>query len=183
MYGFNQDWFGTPFKRKAGCGPTAAAMLLSYLNRRDHGPLIYRSDNVAAATLMLEDVWKFVTPGFRGLDSTGKFVRGLKNHAWHYKTPWVCRELALKRRASVDKVVSFVEDGLASDCPVAFLNLDNGRVPEIDRWHWFVLTALEVWEKRYLATGYDGGRKIVFDLGRWVLTTKAGGGFVYLDVT
>lgn len=183
FYGFTQTWYGSVFKRKAGCGPTAAAMQLLYMNKRDQGPLPYQSHDLSSATRMLEDVWKFVTPGLRGLDSTKKFVKGLRRHGLYYKTPWVCREFSVKRYGAVNKleeIIAFVESGLASDCPVAFLNLHAGTVSAFDNWHWIVLTKLTAMDKGYQATAFDGGQKIEFDLGEWVKTTESGGGFVYL---
>jgi hypothetical protein len=37
-------------------------------------------------------------------------------------------------------------------------------------------------DNRYLATCYDGGRLLTFDLGLWLETTRLGGGFVYVTV-
>lgn len=180
FYGFNQEWFGTPLQRASGCGPTAAAMLLHYLNKRDSGPLPYQNDGVASATAALEDVWRFVTPGALGLNSTDKFVKGVGKLSRHYGASWVCRQLKVKMRDSVDSVAAFLQAGLSSDCPVAFLNLHAGVSSAFDGWHWIVVIALEAHEGRHIATGYDGGEKITFDLGQWVESTKIGGGFVYL---
>lgn len=78
------------------------------------------------------------------------------------------------------EVAAFVEGGIASDCPVAFLNLHEGQATGIQGWHWIALTGIRNEEGRHIASGLDEGRKIEFDLGRWVATTRSGGGFVYV---
>lgn len=180
LYGLDQTWYPSYWQRKAGCGPTAAATLLIYLNRRDNGLLPHKGGSVAAATESMVDVWQFVMPGLMGLNSTGKFVEGMEKLAEHYGAPWTCQELRVTKATPLDRVAAFVEAGLASDCPVAFLNLHAGEMTEFDGWHWIVVIGLNVEEGRYAATAYDGGRQIRFDLGRWLATTQKGGGFVYL---
>lgn len=181
LYGLNQMWYSSHWKRTAGCGPTAAAMLLLYLNRRDSGSLGYGGATIEAAAQAMEDVWRFITPGLMGLNSTGKFVHGMAKLSQHHGTPWICRELKVEKGGSPEEAAAFVAQGLASDCPVAFLNLHAGAVTAFESWHWIVITALDSGENHHRATAYDGGRKIQFDLDQWVSTTKMGGGFVYLE--
>lgn len=187
LYGYNQDWYRTSFQKTRGCGPTAATMLLLYLNQREAEPLPYQNHNIAAITTVLENVWNFVTPGWLlGLNSTEKFCSGMKDLLAHYRLPWQCHELVItasrSKRASLTKVVTFLEDGIASDCPIAFLNLHKGRVTTLESWHWIALVALsyDPIQDRYMGTCYDGGYSITFDVGLWLETTKLGGGFVYV---
>ena len=63
---------------------------------------------------------------------------------------------------------------LERDCPVAFLNLHNGRVKELDYWHWVTITALE----DTTAVILDSGSALRIDLRLWYETTKRRGGFV-----
>ena len=189
LYGYNQCWYKTSFRRTRGCGPTAAAMLLLYLNIREAEPLPYQNHNISSITKVLEDVWGFVTPGWLlGLNSTGKFCKGLEALFGHYGLSWRCRELSLtafrSKRPSLSHVVKFLEDGIALDCPIAFLNLHKGRVTVLESWHWIVLVSLsyDTSQNRYMATCYDGGRSITFDLGLWLETTRFGGGFVYVKL-
>lgn len=189
VYGYNQEWYKTSFQKTRGCGPTAAAMLLLYLNKREGGTLPYQDHSISTVIEILEDVWKFVTPNWLlGLNSTGKFCRGVNVLAAYYGLSWQCRELSLSafrfKRQSLFQVVKFLEEGLASDCPIAFLNLHKGRVIALESWHWIVLVSLSYDESQncYLATCYDGGRLLTFDLGLWLETTRFGGGFVYVAV-
>jgi hypothetical protein len=187
LYGYNQGWYKTSFQRTRGCGPTVAAMLLLYLNRREDEPLPYQCYSISTITKVLEDVWNFVTPGWLlGLSSTGKFRRGVEALLGNYGLNWRCRQLSLTifrfKQTSLLQVVKFIEEGIASDCPIAFLNLHKGQVTELESWHWSVLVSLsyDKGQNRYMATCYDTGRSITFDLGLWLNTTKFGGGFVYL---
>jgi len=189
LYGYNQKWYQTSFQKTRGCGPTAAAMLLLYLNRREAGPLPYKSSNISSITRVLEDVWRFVTPGWLlGLSSTEKFCKGMDDLLRNYGLSWRCQRLSIpafkSKRTSLAQVVKFLEEGMAGDCPIAFLNLHNGRVTNLDSWHWIVLISLfyDTSQKCYMATCYDGGRSITFDLDHWLKTSRLGGGFVYVTV-
>lgn len=188
VYGYDQKWYKTSFQRTRGCGPTAAAMLLLYLNQREQTALPYRHDSIATIISVLQDVWDFVTPGWLlGLNSTKKFCTGMALLFKEYGLDWRCHTLPImarrSKRSSLLQVVSFLEQGLAADCPIAFLNLHNGQVTTFDSWHWSVLVALsyDADQKRYIATCYDSGRSIKFDLGLWLDTSKFGGGFVYVE--
>lgn len=187
LYGYNQGWYKTSFQRTRGCGPTAAAMLLLYLNRREGEPLPYKSHSISSITEVLENVWNFVTPGWLlGLNSTEKFCKGMEELFGHYGLIWQCRRLSItackSKRKSLSQVVSFLEEGITSDCPIAFLNLHRGQVTSLESWHWIVLVSLsyDASQNCYMATCYDGGSSITFDLGHWLETTRYGGGFVYV---
>lgn len=187
LYGYDQDWYATAFKRTRGCGPTAAAMLLAYANRREARIMPYQDDNIGEITCIMNDVWKYVTPGrFLGLNSTDKFYDGVTALLEAYGLTWHCRQMRVPilkpLRTSLEKVIAFVKKGLAADCPVAFLNLHKGRASELTSWHWIVLVALDYDANRecYLATCYDGGKMITFNIGEWLATSNLGGGFCYL---
>ncbi len=187
LYGYNQEWYKTSFQRTRGCGPTAAAMLLLYVNTRESGHLPYKNNNISAISNILENVWSFITPGWLlGLNSTEKFCKGAEVLFRHYALNWRCHKLSITafkyKRASLSAVATFLEEGIAADCPIAFLNLHKGEVAALESWHWTVLVAFsyDAEQKAYMATCYDGGRSITFDLGIWLKTSKLGGGFVYL---
>lgn len=186
-YGYNQDWYGTSFQRTRGCGPTTAAMLLLYLNIREGEPLSYKSHSISTIKVIMEDVWNFVTPGWLlGLNSTGKFCTGIEVFARNYRLNWKWRKLSITafqlKRPSLAQVVQFLEEGIASDCPIAFLNLHKGQVTTLESWHWIVLVSLsyDIAQNRYMATCYDSGYLVTFDVGLWLKTTRLGGGFVYI---
>ena len=181
VYGLNQEWYHTPIKKKAGCGPAAAATLLLYMNKRENGPLGYNNSNLENAVEMLDDVWRFVRPGLRGLHRAEKFAEGVRDLCGNYGLDWECRYIKVDKGASLTDVAGFIEKGLTSDCPVAFLNLHRGNATAFDSWHWIVLTGLREENGRFIATGLDEGRIIEFDLAGWVKSTKMGGGFAYIS--
>lgn len=185
-YGYSQSWYSTRRKRASGCGPTAATMLLLYLNRREMGSLPYTDNTIPAITEALEAIWDFVTPGWLGLSSTKKFCRGVAAFLRHHHLAWSCHRFSvpvcMSRRRSLAQTVDFLEQGLAADCPIAFLNLDKGQEKCLETWHWIIVTALvyEEQAKRYIVTCYDGGRRLSFDLNAWLTTSKLGGGFAFV---
>jgi hypothetical protein len=189
LYGYNQEWYQTSCQRTRGCGPTAAAMLFLYLNIREANPLSYQSQSISSIRQVLEDIWSFVTPGrLLGLNSTKKFSKGLEAFLGHHGLNWRCHALRVtmvrSQRATLSQVVEFLEAGISSDCPIAFLNLHKGQVTAFASWHWIVLVALtyDAVQNRYMATCYDGGGSTTFDLGLWLQTSRFGGGFVYVAV-
>lgn len=184
-YGYDQSWYKTSFKRTRGCGPTAAAMLLSYLNLHEGKILPLKTEQLSEIIEVMEIVWTFVTPNWLlGLYSTNRFCQGMIKLFQHYQVNWHCSNLGVpvkkKKRPSMVQVVSFLEESFQNDCPVAFLNLQKGQAYNMENWHWTLLVSInyDQQNKRYLATSYDQGRAITFDLGVWLGTTKLGGGFV-----
>ena len=81
---------------------------------------------------------------------------------------------ARTKRPPWEEVADFVRRSLEKDCPVAFLNLHNGRVKELDWWHWVTITALEDGRAEIL----DSGRRLTIDFHLWYETTRRRGGFV-----
>ena len=81
-------------------------------------------------------------------------------------------------RPAREAVRDFLLTALAADCPVAFLNLNNGKVTNLDRWHWVTLVAAD--PERLMVTMLDQGRRVDIDLALWLETTTLGGGFVAL---
>ena len=151
-HGADQDWFPDLWQQRAGCGPTAAAVILSYLARtRPELAPLNRPEQMA------EGMASFAAA--RGLTLTpGLFV-----------VP-----SARTKRPPYEQVEAFVRRALERDCPVAFLNLHNGRVKELDYWHWVTITALE----DTTAVILDSGSALRIDLRLWYETTKRRGGFV-----
>ncbi|NLZ76626.1 MAG: hypothetical protein GX911_01505, partial [Spirochaetales bacterium] len=85
-------------------------------------------------------------------------------------------------RPSFAQVREFLISRLAADQPVAFLNLNNGEVVNLEPWHWVTIVGIEEREADgpLLAHVYDEGRKHLVDLTRWYETTTRPGGFVSL---
>lgn len=176
-YGFNQFWYHKRVQKNAGCGPTAASMLLYYLNKKNPCIASYQGGNKEESVKIMEDVWRFVTPGFMGLNSTEKFKKGMEELFEFYHLNWKCHTLRIKTRQPYHPVEEFLQEALEKDSPVAFLNLHRGNVTMFDSWHWIVLIGLD---KTGLVTACDDGKRLQFDLEHWINSTKMGGGLAYI---
>ena len=183
-----QDWYPTAWQRRAGCGPTTAAVLLSYLARTHPalaalGPLGDPETSVGFLPYM-EELWRYATPGPQGLKEAAHLTLA-------------CRSFALSRGCRLREAIlpvpragqgarptpaqcrSFLEDALDRDCPVAFLNYDEGDVAELDGWHWVPLIAVAPGDD-VPCTILDEGREQTASLARWVETTRLGGALAVL---
>ena len=76
------------------------------------------------------------------------------------------------------KVKKFIQEGLAGDWPVGFLNLHSGGEPIPYHWHWMILVRMEEAGGRTICTLWDEGKAYPFDLEKWLHATLFGGGFV-----
>jgi hypothetical protein len=82
-------------------------------------------------------------------------------------------------------------EALKNDAPVAFLNLHAGDVEELDTWHWVTIIGVDeelgdlgghgAGTASFKARFYDHGQCREADVGRWLATTKTGGGFVFIS--
>lgn len=182
--GCDQEWYGLPWQRLAGCGPTVATNLLLYQGRagvvRLPLPVAGRYD----ARRLMDLVWRSVTPTMHGVNKTSLFCGGLTHFCEAHHLPLVCESLEVPRRADarppLGEVTAFVARSLAEDSPVAFLNLHNGEVANLDDWHWVTIVALETDEDSARVTVYDNGGELDIDLALWLRTTTLGGGFARL---
>lgn len=183
-----QDWYPTAWQRRAGCGPTTAAVLLSYLawTHPALAALGPQGDPETAAGFLpyMEELWRYATPGPQGLKEAAHLTLA-------------CRSFALSRGCRLREAIlpvprsgqgarptpaqcrSFLEDALDQDCPVAFLNYDEGDVAELDGWHWVPLVAVAPGDD-VPCTILDEGREKTASLARWVETTRLGGALAVL---
>ncbi len=187
--GANQEWYGDPWQRRAGCGPTTAATLLSYLAAAHPAlaPLAPEGlgHDAAAFRPYMEAVWKNVTPTMRGLNSLALFTDGSLAFARERGVPIETHALAIPGkneaiRPSLEDCRRFMEKALSKDCPLAFLNFSNGALTNLDSWHWVPLIA--AWEEgeSLRCAILDDGKEKVIDFSLWYLSSKLGGGLVTL---
>lgn len=187
FFGGIQDWYSTEWSRRAGCGPTCAANLLAYLafSRPELRPLYrYEKMNLSDFAQHMEEVYRFVTPGNMGLNRVEMFSDGVAGFAGSRGIllhPHAFRVLGnmAKGRPDVSALMEFVRAGLASDCPVGFLNLTKGRVKNLQSWHWVTVTAADMENSSIIVSASDEGRQISLDLRLWYLTTRMSGGLAY----
>ena len=179
-YGCDQEWYGTDWQRRAGCGPTVAATLFYYMFRPDN--LCFSQAEWLAR---MEEVWLYVTPTERGMPTTGLFFQSVLSFAAakQRKIGHACCDVpeAQGDRPKLAEVVDFLRSGLTQDAPVAFLNLCNGEETNLHRWHWVTVIGIEYATdgSQALLHTLDEGKMKTVDLACWLDTTVLGGGFVY----
>lgn len=186
-HGADQDWYTLPWRQRAGCGPTTASAQMAYLAALRPSlaalcPLEGREQG--AFVTYMDKVWEYVTPGSHGLNRVEMYTDGVARFCGERGVRLVPHALEVpigEERPGFDRCVSFIRAGLASDCPVAFLNLDNGEVEALDKWHWVLLSALEEGDAGTLVTVVDNGNTFSIDLKMWYDTARDLGGFVWLE--
>lgn len=179
VLGYNQEWYPEKRQQMAGCGPTVGATMAAYLEKKQWNVSVHTKE--AALPIML-DLWKYATPRMHGLYKTRWLKDGLADYM---KEKGLCGHVEALPIPSIrflvpklDKVKRFIEEGLASDCPVGFLNLHSGSEPIPYHWHWMPIVKIEETDQGIFCTLWDEGKAHTFNLGNWLATTKFGGGFV-----
>ena len=185
--GCNQDWYPTLWQRRAGCGPTTASNLLIYHQRAGQIALPQELHVTADGLRLMEEVWHYVTPTAMGVHTPGIFEQGLRNFFRQKALSVSTHSLRIPSRRhlrpSFAETVGFVRTGLSLDSPVAFLNLANGTVRQLDPWHWVTITALDEHNEKAVEIEIcDNLNCFTMDLHEWYETTSRGAGFVYLTV-
>lgn len=181
--GYDQEWYGLLWRRRAGCGPTTAANMLTYLHRA--GQLIL--PDVADPSMpegLMDLCWNYITPTMWGLNTTGLFRDGadrlLASIGSLLRSQVLDVDKDERLRPTAGETAVFIEKGLAANSPVAFLNLSNGAVEHLDAWHWVTVLGLERQGANVVLRLLDNTNILSVDLALWLRTTTRGGGFVYL---
>jgi hypothetical protein len=183
-YGCDQDWYALPWQRMAGCGPTVATNIIFYMSLMHGFRLPVEARDKTGCVKLMELTWRHVTPGHMGVNKPEMLSDGVLAFAGEHGLTLASFMLRVSKKASdrpaLREVTAFLSEALRQDSPVAFLNLCNGKVEELDEWHWVTLVALKVEpDGTAAATIYDGDQSFDMDIGLWLTTTKRGGGFVY----
>ena len=185
-YGANQMWYSGMWKRRAGCGPTVCSHLMWYLSQTRpncKNLCLHNGSTRLGFACLMEDIWRYVTPGMRGLNSTSAFMDGAVLYGKERNVMLGCRVLNISpsknERPPYAAVFHFVLSALLSNLPVAFLNLSNGVLQNLDNWHWVTLVGVD--DDKKTAFMYDQGRAAEIRLEDWLETTTLGGGFVVLE--
>lgn len=186
-FGCDQEWYATEWQRCAGCGPSVVSTMLLYLNRlacgAEQGP--HKKEE---CVLLMEDVWRYVTPTEHGIPTTKMLYEDVLNYAQskglavQYHVCDIPEDPA--DRPALITVLDFIDNALAHDLPVAFLNRCNGDEKNLDRWHWVTIIDLEYEETGETAwvTILDEGIMKRIDFALWYRTTTQGGGLVYFAI-
>ncbi len=181
-HGADQNWYKNRFQRTAGCGPTAAAVLLYYLAQRH--PAAHRLCPQRVATKeefvpLMQAVWADVTPGLLGVNRVRHFAKGVRRYGAKRGVALQTATLAVPpfyaRRPHPRHLFHFIAAALEKDYPVAFLNRSNGTLKSINSWHWMPLIALH---EDLTVDVLDGCRVKTIPLLEWLKSSAMGGGLV-----
>jgi hypothetical protein len=188
-YGYHQECYSTEWQRLSGCGPSTASNIILYMNHTkctlelEQG--FIRTENCLQ---LMEEIWEYVTPTAEGIPTTKMIYEDVISYT---KSKGMNVEYAFcdlpedkANRPDLNKTLTFLEGALLKDCPIAFLNLCNGQVKNLDPWHWVTIISLEYGEDRNNVFIYilDEGIIKKIDLELWYNTTILGGGFVYFTI-
>lgn len=182
--GPNQSWYPKRFQRLAGCGPTSCSNIIWYLSQtqekyKELCP--YDGTTFEGFLKLMEDVWRYVTPGFMGVNKLEMFENGAIRYGKEKGFTLSCKLLEIPGRKNIseleiDKAFNFIEDALKEDLPVAFLNLHNGQLVNLESWHWVTIYELDREKGRVSILDQSSLKEI--DLKLWLNTSNKGGGFV-----
>ena len=183
-FGCNQEWYGSYWQRLSGCGPSTASTILLYLHKAKNISLPFVIKDMSDCIKLMETVWSFVTPTMKGVNVLDKFYNGVhaftQAQGYNLESFYINIPQKKEDRPEFLTVINFIAKGLQQDSPVAFLNLSNGRVRNLDKWHWVTITSLEAQDNEHVYTKiYDGAKTIIINLKLWYDTTSRGGGFVF----
>lgn len=181
--GSDQEWFATERQRLTGCGPSAAANILFYIERKENNDCCGRDR--ADLLSFMEEAWQTVTPQKNGIPSTALFQEKVDQYAKLHRKQFYYSVLDVSsqqsKRPSLFKVIGFIRQGLRADVPIAFLNLDHGIEENLESWHWVTIAGMTYSENEQVVQVFicDEGITKLINLKLWLETTVQGGGFVY----
>lgn len=184
LYGSDQEWYSRKIQRLSGCGPATVTNIIYYIKKKHIEDSCIKELTREKCLSMMNEMWNYVTPGLRGIPSTAMLGNGIIKYLQEKKLDIHLEYLDIpgkkEARPNLNTVVDFLCKALQNDTPLAFLNLDNGKVKELYSYHWVTAISLKYNLSENAAYLYilDGGLEIEIDLSRWLSTTKAGGGFV-----
>ena len=186
-YGYNQEWYTDEWQRIAGCGPTTATQVMSYVAFRDGLLDANRASDGNEALERMRHMWTYVTPRIGGgLYKTGWFEKGLNDFATEKGFSYRAKTLNVspfggKARPTTDEAAAFIRTGIEGDSPVGFLNRHRGKEAELSTWHWVPIVGIRCNAEDVKCRVLDEEIEREFSLANWLRDTALGGGFVYLE--
>jgi len=185
-YGYHQECYATEWQRLSGCGPSAATNILSYLSHtRSILGLDQIFNNKKNCLPPMEEIWKYVTPTTEGIPTTKIFYEAVlsytRSKGLNVEYDFCDLPEDKVNRPKLKEIIKFIEGALLKDAPIAFLNLCNGGVKNLDPWHWVTIISLEYANdgRSAFVNILDEGKIKKIDFELWYTTTTLGGGFVY----
>lgn len=185
-HGYDQEWFQDAWKKLAGCGPTTATQMMSYIGLRDGWIEQDTAHDQSQALARMETVWNYVKPRYGGgLYKTSWLEQGLEkfitDRGLAYDVHMINVSPFPTARIDVAEAGQFIINGLSQDVPVAFLNRHKGKERVLYTWHWVPIIGLSVDSDDWQCTILDEGQIRTFSLSNWMKDTILGGGFAYVS--
>ena len=185
-YGANQSWYSTWWSKVSGCGPTTTSNILWYLtvSRPAQCGKLFDGNGRKRSEMvrLMKTMFKYVTPTRMGVNKASILISGAVRYGTNRGVPLRCRTLEIPEqpteRPTPDEVYDFLFSAFSNDLPVAFLNLSNGSLNNLDNWHWVTLISTD---ENLQAEMYDQSRRSIIDLPRWLTSTTKGGAFVIIE--
>lgn len=185
-YGANQVWYSSWRARMSGCGPTATSNLIWYLaaSRPETCGKLFagRANEYDGMLRLMKTMWKYVTPGMKGVNKASMLTTGVNQYGEECGVKLMTHVLEVPKTASgrptSEEVLNFLKEAFLKDLPVAFLNLSNGNVRNLDNWHWVTLISVD---DTLQAKMYDQSLCLDVDLKQWLRSTVNGGAFVVIE--
>ena len=184
--GGSQEWYADNWHRKAGCGPTVASNLIWYMMKSQPESISYsRKDGGQNNFLeLMDEMISFITPGLQGVNTSAIFYEGFMRYGEKRGIKFIPHVLEIpgkpSKRPEPDAVCAFIAAALQADAPVAFLNLSNGTLENLENWHWVTIIAFE--RDTMAADICDQGDALTIDFGEWLRTSILGGALVCMTV-
>ena len=184
-HGYDQEWYTQEWQRLAGCGPTTATQVLTYLGLRDGMYDRANATSQAGALSRMEEVWEYVKPRYGGgVYKTAWLEEGMQHFiddkGWNYDVRMINVSPFRSSRDDVSVVAEFIRDGLHQDIPVAFLNRHKGHEEALWTWHWVPVWGIFSQGDEIRCRIFDEGEIRDFSLTNWMKDTILGGGFAYV---
>ena len=180
-YGGSQNWYSERWQQQSGCGPTSFANILWYLSRtrKKYAAICdFDASNKAGFIRLMNKAWSYVTPSNLGVNSPEMFANGVKLYCKQESFSLNINTLSIApiycRKSTYADAYSFIVNSLNNDAPIAFLNLSNGSLNNLESWHWVTIVALE----HNNALIYDQGYAKWINFEQWFNSSLLGGGFV-----
>ncbi len=153
-HGPSQYWFKKKMHGLSGCGPTTAAVILSYMSQAfpEKCSALYEHETPATKedfTRFMQDVREYVKPGAMGLTDHKYFGAATIEYA---KTKGVeLKSQVVSRSLSLGVAYGFIKRAVDEQYMPALLILRNPEL-ELDEftWHWMAVS------------GYDDKKETIF---------------------
>lgn len=184
LYGCSQERYKDEWKIKAGCGPTSAANHLIYLIKTKRVDLPYKAENLDDYLVIMDEIWKYITPTIMGVNKASIYESGLKNF---FKDHGINSHVEILEVANrfinydgVEAIIKFIVEAIKDDRPVSMLNLINKYNGQPDGWHWVTIVGIEVVDnyRDGIVSIYDGYDFFKVSLADWFNSRLMGGAFV-----